>query len=239
MIVNGVTLEVDLSGAVYWPEYRVLAVADLHFEKGTSYAPRAGLFLPPYDSRATLEALSDVIARREPEVVLCLGDSFHDTDAGQRIDDQDRTRIRQLTGSREWVWIAGNHDPELPQGIGGKRVEEIAIGPLLFRHEPQANGVAGEIAGHLHPCATVRVRGKSLRRRCFASNGVRTVLPAFGAYTGGLDVFDEAFAELFPGGFDTWLIGRDRVRKIPASRLRQPAKSQAQGENDEQPEAAI
>jgi DNA ligase-associated metallophosphoesterase len=223
MIVNGVRLEADLTGAVFWPEYRVLAVADLHFEKGTSYAARAGLFLPPYDSRATLEALDAVVTRRRPELVLCLGDSFHDGEAGSRLADEDRARIRRLTESREWIWIAGNHDPDLPEGLGGRRVEEIAIGPLLFRHEPSSDASTGEIAGHLHPCATVTVRGKSMRRRCFASDGARAVLPAFGAYTGGLDVFDEAFAGLFPGGFDTWLIGRDRVRRVPTTRLRKAA----------------
>jgi len=223
MIVNGVRLEADLSGALYWPEYRVLAVADMHFEKGTSYAARAGLFLPPYDSRATIEALEDVVARHEPELVVCLGDSFHDSEAGGRLADDDRSRIRKLTAPRQWIWIAGNHDPDLPEGLGGRRVEEIAIGPLIFRHEPSGEPVTGEIAGHLHPCATVSVRGKSMRRRCFASDGARAVLPAFGAYTGGLDVFDAAFAGLFPGGFHTWLIGRDRVRMIPATRLRKPA----------------
>jgi DNA ligase-associated metallophosphoesterase len=223
MIVNGVRLEADLTGALYWPDYRILAVADLHFEKGTSYAGRAGLFLPPYDSRATLETLEAVIARRDPQIVMCLGDSFRDGRAGERLADDDRSRIRRLTQSRDWIWIAGNHDPELPDGLGGRRVEEIAVGPLLFRHEPQTAATAGEIAGHLHPCATVRVRGKSMRRRCFASDGIRAVLPAFGAYTGGLDVFDDAFAGLFPGGFFTWMIGRDCVRKVAATRLRQPS----------------
>jgi hypothetical protein len=223
MIVNGVRLEADRSGALHWPEYRVLAVADLHFEKGTSYAAKAGLFLPPYDSRATLEALEAAIEHYAPELVICLGDSFHDIHAGHRLADDDRGRIRRLTEKREWLWIAGNHDPELPEGLGGRRVEEIAIGPLLFRHEPSENAATGEIAGHLHPCATVTVRGKSMRRRCFASDGARAILPAFGAYTGGLDVFDEAFRGLFPGGFHTWLIGRDRVRMIPATRLRKPA----------------
>lgn len=222
MIVNGVRLEADHTGALYWPDYRVLAVADLHFEKGTSYAERAGLFLPPYDSRATLESLVDVVARRKPEIVLCLGDSFHDGKAGHRLAEEDRAHIQRLSEAHEWIWIAGNHDPELPEGLGGRRAEEIAIGPLMFRHEPSRKTPAGEIAGHLHPCATVRVRGKSMRRRCFASDGVRAVLPAFGAYTGGLDVFDDAFAELFPGAFQTWLVGRDRVRKVPSKRLRQP-----------------
>ena len=118
MIVNGVRLEPDLTGALFWPAYRVLAVADLHFEKGSSYAARAGLFLPPYDSRATLEALEAVVGRCRPDLVLCLGDSFHDGDAGHRLAEEDHSRILRLTQSRDWIWIAGNHDPELPDGLG-------------------------------------------------------------------------------------------------------------------------
>ena len=67
--------------------------------------------------------------------------------------------------------------------------------PIAFRHEP--TGAAGEIAGHLHPKARVATRGRSMERRCFASDGERAVMPAFGAYTGGLSIRDAAFAKIF------------------------------------------
>jgi hypothetical protein len=221
MIVNGVRLEADLTGALYWPDYRVLAVADMHFEKGTSYAARAGLFLPPYDSRATLDALETVVARRNPDLVLCLGDSFHDAKAGGRLAHEDRSRIRAMTGSRDWIWIAGNHDPARPDGLDGTHLDALAIGPVVFRHEPTGGPTAGEIAGHLHPAARVAGRGKWVRRRCFAGDGARLILPAFGAYAGGLNVLDAAFAGLFEQpAFRAFMLGDDRVYPVGPKVLR-------------------
>ena len=222
MIVNGARLEPDVSGGLYWPERRLYVVADLHFEKGSAYA-RHGVLLPPYDSRATLDRLADALARLTPEVVICLGDSFHDRDAADRLDEGCRERLAGLCAAHHWFWVAGNHDPEPPADLGGTCVESLAVGPLEFRHEPAATA-GGEICGHLHPAATVRVRGSSLRRRCFVTDGRRSVMPAFGAYAGGLDVFEPAIADLFPGGFEAWVIGRDRVRPIKASALAMPAR---------------
>ena len=45
----------DLSGGLYLPAHEALLVADLHFEKGSSFA-RRGMMLPPYDTRETLSA---------------------------------------------------------------------------------------------------------------------------------------------------------------------------------------
>jgi len=73
----------------------------------------------------------------------------------------------------------------------GETVNEIALCGLTFRHEPSASPVDGEIAGHLHPCARIVHRGRSVRRRCFASDGHRLVMPAFGSFTGSLNVPDD------------------------------------------------
>ena len=81
------------------------------------------------------------------------------------------------------------------------------FGRLVFRHEPGVLFQRGEIAGHLHPCTTVNRRGRSLRRRCFVSDGRRMVLPAFGAYAGGLDVWDAAIAGLFEADFGAYVLG--------------------------------
>ena len=223
--VAGVALEPDPSGALYWPERRLLAVADLHLEKGSAYA-RKGTLLPPYDSRATLERLRRTLARHDPAVVVCLGDSFHDDGAASRLDPRARRTLRELTARRRWLWVAGNHDPAPPTALGGCRVEAVAAAPLRLSHLP-GDGAAGEICGHLHPCATVRVRGRGVRRRCFVTDGSRLVLPAFGAYAGGLDVFEPAFRDLFPGGFEVWLLGRDRVRRARSSLLSVPARLRA------------
>jgi hypothetical protein len=205
-------------GALFWTDRRTLIVADLHFEKGSSYAAR-GVHLPPYDTSATLTRLETLIAWLKPAQIIALGDSFHDGEAKARIAPGDAARLRNLTLSADWIWIAGNHDP-LPDGFGGTIAEEVRLGPLTFRHEPAPAPATGEIAGHLHPCAVVRVRGRRLRRRCFAADGTRIVLPAFGAYTGGLNVCDPAYAELFAGrAFHAWMMGKDQVVPVAARRL--------------------
>jgi len=213
--INGETLMLDRAGALWWPAERTLVFSDIHFEKGSSYA-RRGALLPPYDTRTTLRRMAVLIERYRPGRVIALGDSFHDPDAADRLDGEERAQLASFVGGCDWVWIEGNHDPEPPVWLGGTITGEIAIGGLVFRHEPSALPQPGEIAGHLHPCATVSRRGRSLRRRCFASDGTRLVMPAFGAYAGGLDVGDEAIANLFADAFAAYMLGGRRVYAVAA-----------------------
>ena len=214
--IAGITLHANLSGALYWEEQRLLVVSDLHLEKGSSYATR-GVLLPPYDTIATLGRLGAVIARHDPRTVIALGDSFHDRAAHERLSPPNRDVLGALQLRRDWIWISGNHDPELPSDLGGLVAAEVAVGPITFRHEP--TGADGEIAGHLHPKARVSTRGRAVERRCFASDGVRAVMPAFGAYTGGLNIRDAAFAKIFRTlGFVAHVLGDRRLHAIAASR---------------------
>jgi uncharacterized protein len=214
--IAGVTMLADLSGALVWEEQRLLVVSDLHLEKGSSFALR-GVLLPPYDTVATLGRLASVIARHNPRMVIALGDSFHDRDAHARLSGADRAALTALQTGRDWIWISGNHDPALPGDLGGMVANEVAIGLIAFRHEP--TGAFGEIAGHLHPKARVATRGRAMERRCFASDGERAVMPAFGAYAGGLSIRDAAFAKIFQSlGFMAHLLGDNRLHAIAASR---------------------
>ena len=214
--VAGVSLIADLSGALFWEDQSLLVVSDLHLEKGSSFATR-GVLLPPYDTVATLGRLAAVIARHDPRMVIALGDSFHDRSAHQRLSTPDRDAIAAFQEGRDWIWISGNHDPALPSGLGGVVAEEVAIGPIAFRHQP--TGATGEIAGHLHPKARVSTRGRSTERRCFACDGERAVMPAFGAYTGGLSIRDAAFAKIFQAAALTaHVLGDRRLHAIAASR---------------------
>ena len=214
--VAGVALVADLSGALFWEEQSLLVVSDLHLEKGSSFAAR-GVLLPPYDTVATLSRLASVIARHDPKTVIALGDSFHDRNAHDRLSSSDRDAITALQARRDWIWILGNHDPALPADLGGVVASEVAIGEIAFRHQP--TGASGEIAGHLHPKARVATRGRSMERRCFACDGMRVVMPAFGAYTGGLSIRDEAFSKIFGSpGFIAHVLGDDRLHAIAASR---------------------
>jgi DNA ligase-associated metallophosphoesterase len=205
----------DPMGALYWREERLLAIADLHLEKGSAYAARR-VFLPPYDTATTLAALGVLIARYAPRAVLALGDSFHDIGSGARLAAQDRVALLRLQSGRDWVWIAGNHDPILPADLGGARATEIVIGGISFRHKLEAPVGEPEIGGHLHPTARVAGSGGSVRRRCFVNDAIRCVLPAFGAYAGGLNLRDRAFTTLFRRSETVFahVLGKDRVYRV-------------------------
>jgi uncharacterized protein len=215
--VSGLAATLDLSGALYLPDEDTLLVADLHFEKGSSFA-RRGMLLPPYDTRETLSALSDVIARLDPRRVVALGDSFHDIGGPDRLGDEERAVLAQVQAGRDWLWVTGNHDRLLPESIGGDVVETMNLGPLVLRHEPM-QGAAAEVAGHLHPVGKVVMRGRGVRRRAFLTDGGRCIMPAFGAYAGGLNACDAAFKPLFPKGFTAYLIGTDRIYAIARAML--------------------
>ena len=216
--VAGAELTADLAGAMYWPEHHLLAVADLHLEKGSSFAER-GILLPPYDTATTLARLGALVARYAPRVVIALGDNFHDGDGPSRIVPRDRATVLGLQRGRDWVWITGNHDPEPADGVGGVFVRMIAVGALTFRHEPTEDNPDGEIAGHLHPVARVATRGRTVSRRCFVTDRKRLVMPAFGAFTGGLNIRDRAFAEVFTTlAFTAHVLGDQRIYAIAAKR---------------------
>lgn len=220
--LNGAELLADPRGVLVWPARRTLVVADLHLEKGSGFA-RRGVLLPPYDSAATLARLAEAVAVHAPERVIALGDSFHDSAAGARLAEPDRQRLRTLTGTLDWIWIAGNHDPEPPADWGGRVLGELVDGPLLFRHEAADAPVQGEVSGHYHPKARVRLRARSLSGRCFATDGRRLVLPAFGAYAGGLDVLHPDIRRLFARRFEVLLLAAERILRVPNDRLLAPA----------------
>jgi uncharacterized protein len=209
-------LVADPAGAIYWPARSLLAVADLHLEKGSSFAERRVL-LPPYDTAATLARMAMLIARYGPKTVVALGDSFHDRHGPSRIDHIDRASLAAMQRGRDWLWVAGNHDPEPPAGVGGEAVDALTLDGLTFRHLPTDGSAHGELAGHLHPVARVAGHGRAVSRRCFATDGSRMVLPAFGAYAGGLNVRHPAFSGLFSNlEFIAHMLGERRVYAVAA-----------------------
>ena len=214
--VAGEMLTPRPEGALWWAAKRVLIVSDLHLEKGSSYAAR-GQMLPPYDTGATLGIVEQLASELSPKMIISLGDSFHDRAAELRLSEAYTARIKALTAAYDWVWVEGNHDPDPPAHLGGRAAKVLRVGPLVFRHEPE--GEAGEIAGHLHPAAKVRTRGRAVRRRCFVTDGARLVMPAMGAFTGGLNVLDAAFADVFPEGLMAFVMGDTRVFGLSAKVL--------------------
>ena len=216
--VAGAALLADPDGALYWPEEKLLVVADLHLEKGSAFAKR-GVLLPPYDTASTLARLARLVEHYAPRVLIALGDSFHDDHGPLRMSDLDRIKLKGMQRGRDWIWIAGNHDPDLPPDIGGRFADTLAIGALTFRHEPSERAPEGEIAGHLHPVARVAQRGRAVSRRCFATDGRQLIMPAFGAYTGGLNVRDQAICRLFGTlTFTAHMLGAQRLYAVAAER---------------------
>ena len=212
--LHGSAFVADPSGVLYWPDEHLLAIADLHLEKGSSYAARR-VFLPPYDTSATLMRLAAAVARFNPKRVIALGDSFHDGAAPSRLLAHDVQALRAIQAGRDWVWIAGNHDPTPPASLGGDHASELAVGHIRFRHIPSMSPCDGEIAGHLHPVAIVGGRGGVVRRRCFVADGLRCIMPAFGAYAGGLNFLGHAVRTLFGGGeHHAHVLGRDAVYTV-------------------------
>lgn len=207
VLLSGAALYLTPEGALFWPEARLLAVADLHLEKGSA-AARGGSLVPPYDSRVTVGRLAAVVRRTGARRVVAVGDSFHDDGGAGRLAAEDLAALAAIAADVEVIWVRGNHDPA-PHGLPGLCTAEWRMGPLTFRH--QSRGGVGEVSGHYHPKVRIATRAGTVSRPCFVADTARLVLPAFGAYTGGLDIGHAAIAGLFPAGGQIFVLGRERV----------------------------
>lgn len=216
--LSGIKLRPDLSGALVWDEERTVIVADLHFEKAASFA-RRGQPLPPYDTAATLRLLGELFAREKPQRVICLGDSFHDSIAAAHMPETYASLLKELMRDREWIWVTGNHDRDIPVTLGGTVTDEVSFGPIVFRHEAVTAHERPEISGHFHPKATVLTHGRSVTRPCFIYDHRRVILPAFGAFTGGLNISDAAIGTRFGATFGIALLGRHKLHWFSSSAL--------------------
>jgi hypothetical protein len=181
------------SGALFWPDQRLLCVSDLHLGKSERLARRGGTLLPPYETRATLLKLESDLEVTGARSLICLGDSFDDLAAAEGLDEGDRLWLIRLMAGRDWLWIEGNHDAG-PTDLGGTHLAELARGGLTFRHI--GGGAGPEVSGHYHP--KVRLAGKA--HRAFLLDDTRLILPAYGTYTGGLWAEDPALQALMAPG---------------------------------------
>ncbi|HEY1880957.1 MAG TPA: ligase-associated DNA damage response endonuclease PdeM [Caulobacteraceae bacterium] len=216
LVVAGVAVSARPSGALWIEAHGALIVADAHFEKGSAYASR-GQLLPPYDTTETLLRLESEAEALSPSIIVFLGDAWHDGGAEARLAPVAADRIAALARGRTLVWIAGNHDPAGPKNIPGEHCETLSLDGLVLVHEPSDPPARGELAGHLHPCARVASVG---RRRCFITDGQRMILPAFGAYAGGLNVRDPAIRGRLGPRKLAAVLGAGRVHAIPWSALK-------------------
>lgn len=188
---GGQLFELAGDAALYWPQQRTLLVSDLHLEKASAFAS-GGQMLPPYDSLSTLDEVAALASRYQPERIVSLGDNFHD-DAGEvRLAAAAAERLKQLVSHTQWVWITGNHDRNLEARWGGISVDELILSGIILRHEALRGEQSPEISGHFHPKYRQSLRGRMVSRRCFVKGPRKLIMPAFGAFTGGLDAQDVA-----------------------------------------------
>jgi DNA ligase-associated metallophosphoesterase len=198
-------------GTLWWPDARLLCVSDLHLGKSERIARRGGTLLPPYETCETLWRLEETVMATNPETIVCLGDSFDDLGAARAVDDDTRTTLIRLQAGRDWIWIEGNHDPG-PIDLGGTHLGQLQRGPLSFRHIGQPNA-SGEVSGHYHPKAALKGIAS---RPCFLVDDARIILPAFGAYTGGLAARDEVLVKIMAPSAIAILTGK-RALPVPLS----------------------
>ena len=215
--LSNTRLIADISGALFWPEKQTVIFSDLHLEKGSWFA-KQNVLLPPYDTLDTLNRVEKVVNYFKPTRVISLGDSFHDDTWMERISKAQIAKILNLTNNYEWFWIQGNHDPSGVPSLGGINLNDYLDPPLTFRHEAKRETRDGEVSGHFHPKAKIKLNRKSFSDRCFISDEKRVILPAFGSFTGGLNVMDKAISSFFRDDFKVFLLG-SKVRQFPKTAL--------------------
>jgi uncharacterized protein len=200
------------SGMAFLPD-DFAVVSDLHLEKGSHYAQR-GYFLPPYDSHATLVKLLNICFEENVRRVIVLGDCFHDEEGFFRLDPLVRELFGELRQFKP-IWIKGNHDGDfVPPGFQAFDIFEQA--GMTFRHEAEP-GAENEMSGHFHPKAQITHKGGQFERPCFIEDGRKIILPAFGAYTGGLGVNDPAIRKLFASP-RIHVLGDTKIFSLPLKR---------------------
>jgi DNA ligase-associated metallophosphoesterase len=201
-------------GALFWPAQAALLVADLHIEKASWFA-RLGQMLPPYDSLATLSALEGEIKRTGVRRLYCLGDSFHDRFGCDRLPSAARDLLASLTSRLDWVWIVGNHDVGFIDHCGGRIEEECEVGDVILRHEAAEHDPRPEISGHFHPKLRLSMKGRSVSRRCYVASATKLILPAYGAFTGGLDAHHPEILRKVGPGASALVPVTDRLLRFP------------------------
>ena len=210
----GETFVATPDGALHWPAEQALLVADLHLEKASWYAI-GGQFLPPYDSLATLTALANAVQRTGVRRLYCLGDSFHDRFGCDRLPEQARALLLELTGALDWTWVLGNHDPGFADHCGGRLAEEALVAGIILRHEAVRDDPRAEISGHFHPKYRLSLKGRSVSRRCIVASDTKLILPAFGSLTGGLDASHPEIVRNVGAGAAALVPLEDRLLRFP------------------------
>jgi DNA ligase-associated metallophosphoesterase len=215
---GGVAFTAYADGSLLVDHERLLVFSDLHLEKGRAMAGTAPL--PEMDTDTTLEHMTKAIQRDNPVAVLFLGDSFHRSQMASSLPDRHRHALDASLAGRQVIWITGNHDPELPDFLTGTTRQELTLGKLVFRHEAGRLPRGGiEISGHYHPKIRLATRARRITGRCFLVTKRRMIMPAFGAYAGGLSVHDPILRRFHDAETEILFCHACRIYRYPYSQL--------------------
>lgn len=173
------------NGALFCPSHSMLIVADLHLGKSERMARRGGALLPPFETRDTLSRLGTAINTTQARSVFMLGDVFDDTPARDALTAADNALWQDVTAQANCTILAGNHDPT---GQAEALLDQITLRHIADR--------GPDISGHFHP----KARLNGVTRPAFLLGQNHLILPAFGTFTGGLDVYNPAYAALVTKG---------------------------------------
>ena len=178
--------------AVYWPARKMLVIADIHFGKAASFRA-LGVPVPRGTTTQNLLALDALLAAHDCEEIVFLGDFLHARAAHAPATVAAMLAWRHRHPRLRLTVVRGNHDlhagdPATALGIH-MADEPHTVGHLSFCHHPETPAPGHVLAGHVHPVFHLRatatgLRG-GLRLPCFLLGAARTVLPSFGAFTGG------------------------------------------------------
>ncbi len=192
--------------AVYWPELQALLIADIHFGKAAAYRS-LGQPVPHGTTQANLQRLDALLERYRCEQLIFLGDFLHapESQTPATLSQLHEWRTRHL--GLAITLIRGNHDRRAgdpPASLGMNVVPEpLLLGPFALQHEPDPHPTHHVLAGHLHPAFRLRGRGRqSLRLPCFCIGTAVSLLPAFGSFTGMMEVDADRDRRLFVVGDD-------------------------------------
>ncbi|ONH56418.1 metallophosphoesterase, DNA ligase-associated [Pseudomonas cedrina] len=212
VILEGEELWLLADKAVYWPARQCLLIADAHFGKASAYRS-LGQPVPQGTTTENLQRLDRVLSAYPCAQVIFLGDFLHGPGSHASGTLSALRTWRALNPGLRMTLIRGNHDKRAgdpPVDLGVEVVPEpLLMGPFALQHEPDAHPSHHVLAGHVHPVYRLRGKGRqSLRLSCFQIGPRISLLPAFGAFTGGFAVEQDNDRRIFViGDREVWPLG--------------------------------
>lgn len=198
--LSGTEVELRPERALYWPPAGLLAVADLHWGKSESFQQH-GIPLPTGVLEDELDRLSRALKATGAKRLLLVGDLVHSRRGITPAVAARITTWRAGHDAVEMVLVRGNHNRHLkllpPEWRIDVQEEHTDEGPFRFAHHAEPATGRYLWAGHLHPVVRMSFGADRLRLPCFHVGPTVGILPAFSAFTGGMNVSRRAGERIF------------------------------------------